>query len=438
MLKEGASRFAKGARHLVTRAKLRKASRRSDTWKKAVLPTSGYKSLGKVLSPSRIGHVLYRGCSSPIGPHVGACSNHHAFPPHKAGHLPPPMDSKLCKHERTTYATMRQGDGLSQVIHLPHGGCWTTATRSPRTITADSSAFHCSLFWATSCSRPCAVHTARNGSSHRLLAAPRNPRPKRCLDGSLCLQCNARTVSLYEASRHARARATHCVGSQAARRAAWPAHRHHVDSNAASHRGTLASCITRSDHRALRRRYSCTVSCPLGQGPSARRHMRNCIVRTSHNSLRFQQCRPVDQLSSGQIATWSMRSVAAAYHRTLSRTLARGKTPANPCGVRCSTRRSIACRSAPRQVYPRGSCNRFGRCARPCGASKGPERRAARLRRGQAESRQICETRPHAPRWRQWPAPTPQARSTPWPAVGAPAPAEVSPPEHHHRPRARA
>lgn len=125
-----------------------------------------------------------------------------------------PMDNKLYKHERkTTPSMIRQGGGLSTTIHLPRGGCWTTAPRSPRKINADSSAFHCSLFCVTSChgvlSRPC-VHTACNVSLYRLLVAPRNPRPRRHLDGSLCLQRNARTVSLYEASRLATACAIHC------------------------------------------------------------------------------------------------------------------------------------------------------------------------------------------------------------------------------------
>lgn len=76
-------------------------------------------------------------------------------------------------------------------------------------------------------------------SSQRRLVAPRKLLPGRWRWLSLSRQWRARTISLCDASRHARASANQWLGS-------------HLDNNAASHRGALASCLPLSDKPADR------------------------------------------------------------------------------------------------------------------------------------------------------------------------------------------
>lgn len=218
--------------------------------------------------------------------------------PHKARScvlVSPERTTVIQRKEKRTepFVLPRMSQRLKPIIHRPRGVCITTEFLKPRATKSGSSAFHCSRSCATSCHVELTwpLRRARwlqgivpHGASRAAESSSES------LSSRIVFfrQCRARAAAEYKASRHARASAIHCAGSRAARRAAWPAHRHQVESNAASHRGTLASCITRCDHPALRLRYSCTISSPRGQTPSALRAIRNNMVRTSRSSRLLQ------------------------------------------------------------------------------------------------------------------------------------------------------
>lgn len=137
-------------------------------------------------------------------------------------------------------------------------------------------------------------------SSHRQRGAPIRLPPNRCLVGSDCRQCMARSVSLHAAARHPMMVERSLVPSLVARGAMCPPQRHHMDANAQSHLGTCAMLSMRPHHRAIPRKCCWISSWLYGQRQSALRPIRSCIDLASRNPFCIHRLVPAHQLNTGE------------------------------------------------------------------------------------------------------------------------------------------